>query len=737
MPSKRQRQLQPPLRIPEPPRKLFPLWRLVAQASLSGTLVLAPCLGAQLPLSTSIVNPDLPWWLGLWRGELPWVGIMVLVFGIQLALLVTVWGVEIWRFPVGRLALPLLALLGWLGLSVLFSSFKPVALNRFALWMTAVLFLFVLVAVVGRGRSGLIILTSIVLAASVESLIVLQEYGFNYRLGNPGWRVFGTFFNSDFLAGYLVMTIPVTLGLLVWLAREREKSSLQRVFLTLLSASLWLQMSGLLWTGSRIGLIAGFGALTLFLGLAAWWRWLDLALIGRLGLLLTLVVATGFLAKPAVHRLTPQAVQRELHSGGFRLYTWKGTLKMALQNPVVGTGIGTFEKAYPAYAEVGFTRLAHNTYLEIAAEAGLPALLLLLLFGINWMIKVSQPVVPLPQHASRPTPSASKLQFEDHRPLRLGVLAGVVGAVLRNGGDSDIAIFANLMTLFALLGLGITFAVDAVYPIPIRPFWRWVAGIGFGLLLGGHFLGVGVGAFHAHLAARAATLGEAERSYRIGLAWDPTNSDYLYALAGIRGALGDQAEALRYLQQAIRYEPSARRYYQLGLFYESTGARKEAEQAYQASLQHDPHSLAALLRIARLQEATDSQKALNYYERIVAIEKSLYNRVRAVPEIVETAYAFAHLALGTSYEKQGKLQQAEQEYHAALRIFEDYRTYTYPFNLQMRPLGLFKPDKEQEILQAHLHALDRLINLLQKRKQKEAVEELLVKKEQLQRSQIP
>jgi hypothetical protein len=45
-------------------------------------------------------------------------------------------------------------------------------------------------------------------------------------------------------------------------------------------------------------------------------------------------------------------------------------------NPILGVGAGAFEWRYPRYASVGYTRAAHSTYLELAAEAGLPALAL-------------------------------------------------------------------------------------------------------------------------------------------------------------------------------------------------------------------------------------------------------------------------------------------------------------------------------------------------------------------------
>jgi tetratricopeptide (TPR) repeat protein len=57
---------------------------------------------------------------------------------------------------------------------------------------------------------------------------------------------------------------------------------------------------------------------------------------------------------------------------------------MALVQPLLGFGPGTFPDVYPAYQPasfwLAFVPAAHNEYLQTAVECGLPALLLLLLF---------------------------------------------------------------------------------------------------------------------------------------------------------------------------------------------------------------------------------------------------------------------------------------------------------------------------------------------------------------------
>ena len=63
-----------------------------------------------------------------------------------------------------------------------------------------------------------------------------------------------------------------------------------------------------------------------------------------------------------------------------RLLLWQSSIKMLLAHPVVGSGWGTFANYYPAYplpqeySTAGY--FAHNDYLQLAMEGGIPALLL-------------------------------------------------------------------------------------------------------------------------------------------------------------------------------------------------------------------------------------------------------------------------------------------------------------------------------------------------------------------------
>jgi hypothetical protein len=65
----------------------------------------------------------------------------------------------------------------------------------------------------------------------------------------------------------------------------------------------------------------------------------------------------------------------------------------------------------------------------------------------------------------------------------------------------------------------------------------------------------------------------------------------------------------------------------------------------------------------------------------VEIQNSPYGRIRAVPEIVETAYGFAHLALARHYRARGETVKAQGHYEQALQVFRNYRDGHLPVQL--------------------------------------------------------
>ena len=390
-------------------RMQLPRWLALAVGSQACALALAPWFAGGLYLGPRPVAPDQVLNGLLWTGDFPLMGMFLVGVAVLIGLLACGWNVAMWRLPIGRVALPFALLLLWMGLSALVNGTGWYGLRRLSEWGVAFVLMLVITAIVRRGASTWTLLVALTTTATLLALRACTEYLINRLIGIPNWRVFASFFNPNLLAGYLVMSAPLTMGILLALERWGKSGQTQRAafslapiqgWTALLTVALWLQLSALVLTGSRMGVVAFVGAFGVFLGLALWWMVLTRAFLLRLALVGVLLIGVVWLSLPAAQRLTPQAATQEVYSGSFRFETWKGTLRMVLANPVLGVGLGAFEWRYPRYASVGFTRLAHNSYLELASEAGIPALLLLLALGIGWLTRALQPELPPPAHSA-------------------------------------------------------------------------------------------------------------------------------------------------------------------------------------------------------------------------------------------------------------------------------------------------------------------------------------------------
>ena len=112
---------------------------------------------------------------------------------------------------------------------------------------------------------------------------------------------------------------------------------------------------------------------------------LAIALVGYLG-------AANLLGLSIGHRTLDL---KEDVSTSARLLLWKSAAEIAKDHPLAGTGWGTFAAQYPAYRDPRENTTAgvyaHNDYVQLAAEGGIPALMLMLgiLAGLLLQLKRS------------------------------------------------------------------------------------------------------------------------------------------------------------------------------------------------------------------------------------------------------------------------------------------------------------------------------------------------------------
>jgi O-antigen ligase len=299
------------------------------------------------------------------------------------------------------------------------------------------------------------------------------QFWSNFSFFAQGPNPASTFVNRNFLAEYVVCTLPFSVLLL---SRIKDKTS---VFL--LTFSLAFNVVALMMTGTRSALI-GLVILALLLpGLvytnrlqfvSSGWRSLHLVAIvllfvGSITLLGSIptgnpkIIAESGRSNAldrAFNRTASIAMASEYSTGSFsiRATMWKATGRMILANPLTGVGAGAWEVQAPLYQEAGSQLetdyYAHNELLQLIAEYGLLGWLMLaaLLCYLLW--------------AAYKTWSDTRLEARQEAPLRALTLTSLLMFLLvSNAGfpwrlASTGALFALCLAILAAsdlrLGLG-------------------------------------------------------------------------------------------------------------------------------------------------------------------------------------------------------------------------------------------------------------------------------------------
>lgn len=257
---------------------------------------------------------------------------------------------------------PVHALLALLAVVLLVSWARhasgPFALEYAVRWLPFLVVAVVLVDVAARE-----VPVRWVLAAAVAGAVVAAVGGLHslFAAGQP--RATGPLEDPNDLAYFLVAALPL---LVAMPNRGRAATAALACAATVLAA-------GAAATFSRGGALA--------LTAAAGWLLARRALPPRALLaagtaLAVLGLGAALVAGPALDRALREKTHIASTNVDTRELRWQAAVRMVAEHPVLGVGPGGFRAGYPAAshnAEVDEqTPVAHNMYLEVAAELGLP-----------------------------------------------------------------------------------------------------------------------------------------------------------------------------------------------------------------------------------------------------------------------------------------------------------------------------------------------------------------------------
>jgi len=193
--------------------------------------------------------------------------------------------------------------------------------------------------------------------------LLVASYGiFEYLLGFSEGRVVSFFGNPNYLSVYLLLFIPISLGLVTETSLSNVKRWFAGIVFIACSCALLLTLSRGAWLGTIV-------ALTLFTVLKDK-RFLVLLLI--IALIIPFVVPDYVIDR--FKTIT------SINSNMDRINLWSTTIEIIRDHPILGVGIGNFRPVYAEYAQGKLMAHTHNIFLQFTVELGIPGLLFIIYF---------------------------------------------------------------------------------------------------------------------------------------------------------------------------------------------------------------------------------------------------------------------------------------------------------------------------------------------------------------------
>jgi O-antigen ligase len=279
---------------------------------------------------------------------------------------------------------------------------------------------------------------AIVAMGLVVSFLGLVKYSGapfpSFWKGDSPQSLTSTFVNYNHLAGYLAMIFMLGLGVVFQRTTERVLIWVGALFLVLVV--LCLSMS----RGAWIGSIVGVGLmLVLFMSRRGISR-LKISVAAFALLLVTGITLLG--SNPMIARMeTLKSIPGD-PSFTARTVAWDGSVEIIKNHPLLGTGLGTFPWSFTTVRPAGLIdrwREAHNDWLQIITEMGLPVLIPLI-WGLIIIFKTGL-------HSYQITPSRL------HAGAVLGALGGITAILVHSVSDFNIQITSNGIMFSVLIGL--------------------------------------------------------------------------------------------------------------------------------------------------------------------------------------------------------------------------------------------------------------------------------------------
>ena len=572
--------------------------------------------------------------------------------------------------------LPIYLFIIILSLSLLISNAIRVSFGDYLIFISYIILYFIVINVINQKKEFDSFIKIFFITSFLVSIYALiQYYGFDPYFTDLK-RITSTVGQKNWISNYLAIIFPVIFSYFL-LEKRRKNQLIYYLLLSILYITLLICQSRGIWISISLTLIFAIYIIIKFNLLKIFQenkKWLTLLLVTFL--IITIIYSTDNLLNKSAITFPQRALStfdEQDPSINTRLLLWKTTFNMIKDKPLLGSGIGTFKMNYLDY-QADFLRTnpyyikysgkaaeAHNEYLQILAELGIPgfAVFLSILFVFYSL--------------------ALKYLKEKHnnqdKIIVFGLLMGITSFLIHSLFSFPYHVPILGSTFFIFLGLTVIYIngfdlkeADRKNIIRIKINTDQMIKniiIILMLLLTVFLIGIFVvKPYSAEIHYFKGMKDYENQNYNYALkdfkraAWlDPYNGRILHALGSTYYHLDIQDEAQKILQRTKYYFNDRNIYRNLGLSYTQSGNYQEAEKELKLAIYLDPKFTKAYIDLAYLYaKQKDYNNAIIEWNKILEIEPNFSEKYNVL------------YYLGLTYQKKQMPDKALKYFVQALQL---------------------------------------------------------------------
>jgi O-antigen ligase/Tfp pilus assembly protein PilF len=620
-----------------------------------------------------------------------------------IAEILVILGLMFWGFKVlsqekakltsSTLNFPILSFISICILSLIWSNSFFVSLKELPLFLAGPLLYFIITNNISNERQISRILNILLIVGGLFGIYGILQYkgiDFSFWLRNIGrQQVFGLFGNVNFFAEYLIIPLPIAVSLF-FATQNKLKKILLLIGIIVMGVSLTATFTRGSYLGFGVSLIFMFFLFLFSRGKSFVKENKKLFIVIFLAIIIILSLfiipnplnKSGTVISKIKNRISVgQLIQG--HNIKRRIATWKFTVLMIKDHPLLGSGIGTYKYNTLKYqAEFfkqgenrslyphGFADKAHNEYLQLWAEMGIVGL------GIFIWLIIS--------YFSCGLKILRKIKDEYKQGIIIGLMGSVVAVLIDGLFGFPLHLPATVILFWLVLALTIaTIKIDAdaeennIIKKNSNSIFRFKALLYIAIILLTTFLCVTITRpfiakvywYYANREIKNENWNEVIKMDEEALKWDPYLGESYYDIGKILKIKGIYNLSLEYFMKASKYIDHIALPQDIAFIYLKKGQLDEAAVKLKQAIiyQKDEKSMVSLYS-----ELGNTYLRLKRYK---PAEMAFKNVLKIDPDFVN-----AHYGLAGAYLNQNKTEEALVELQKVIDLAPDSREANYARN---------------------------------------------------------